>query len=129
MKKKLTAKEQAFVDGFLGASAGNATDAAARAGYGKNRNSSRQLAHRLLTKVHIQRAIATRTDRVTKRSILTADERDELLSDIARGAKLESTKERIRAISELNKVTGRHSVKLLHEGKVTLEQVLAESRR
>lgn len=128
--KKLTLKEQRFVDAYLGVARGNGTEAAALAGYGRTRISSRQLATRLLRKVHVQQAIATRTNRAQVRSILTADERDQLLSTIARrhADGLDPTRA-IRAIAELNKCTGRHSIKHMHEGTLTLEQVLGESRK
>lgn len=130
-KKKggqLSLKEQRFVDAFLGPAAGNATEAAVQAGYGSTRKSAGVLAVRLLANVRIGRAIATRTLGEKRAAILTADERDQLLSEIARKP-LNDAKTRIRAISELNKCTGRHSVKHLHEGKLTLEQAIGASRK
>lgn len=123
----LSLKEQRFVDNLFGKSEGNATDAAAEAGYGNNRASSKQLGYRLLTKVHIQKAIATRGRAERKRNIADADERDEVLTAILREAKKLNT--RIQAIKELNKCTGRHSIKHLHSGKVTLEQILGAARQ
>ena len=105
-----------------------AAEAAVQAGYTKNRNSARVLGTRLLAKVAIGRAIAQRTNSEKRSAILTADERDEILSTIAK-LQAHGVKDRIRAISELNKCTGRHSVKHLHEGKLTLEEVIAESRQ
>lgn len=125
---KLSLKEQRFVDAFLGDAAGNATEAAVQAGYGTTRKSACVLAVRLLGKVSIGRAIAARTLGESKASILTADERDQLLSEMAR-KKTADAKVRIRAISELNKCTGRHSVKHLHEGRLTLEQAIGASRK
>ena len=57
-----------------------------------------------------------------------AEERDRLLSAIARNEHVEPGV-RIRAIVELNRCSGRHSVKHFHEGELTLEQVLGESRQ
>lgn len=127
-KQKLTLKEQRFVDLFLGETRGNATEAALQAGYGTNRKSASTLSARLLGKVWIQRAIATRTRQETKVSIAQADERDTILTEIARKAS-SGTKERISAIKELNKCSGRHSIKHMHEGKLTLEQAIAASRQ
>jgi phage terminase small subunit len=125
---QLSLKERRFVDAFLGDARGNATEACIQAGYTENRNSARVLATRLLAKVNVGRAIAERTRAEGRAAILSADERDEILSRIAKKDS-HDPKTRIRAISELNKCTGRHSVKHLHEGKLTLEEVLAESRQ
>lgn len=123
----LTAKEQLFVDFFLGECKANGTEAAFLAGFGKTRKSAGELASRLLKKVKIQRAVHKALNRVQRQQIINADRRDELLSDIAEKV-TEDVFARIRAISELNKCTGRHSIKHLHSGKLTLEQVLAASR-
>lgn len=53
----LNYKERLFVAYYLGESKGNASDAAARAGYGSTRQSSGQLGYRLLKKVQIRNAI------------------------------------------------------------------------
>lgn len=125
--RKLTLKEQRFVDAYLADANGNATEAALSAGYTRNRGSAKTLGARLLTKVHLSRAIKARTARAEKLSILTADERDEWLSRIVRSHA--SEKDKIAAIKELNKVSGRHSVNISMSGKVTLEQILGESRK
>ena len=125
----LTVREQRFVDAYLGSARANATQAALAAGYTRNYGSARTLGARLLAKVHIRKAVDARAARETDSAILNAHERDVLLSSIARGELGASTRERIRAIAELNKCSGRHSVKQLHEGRLTLEQVLAESRK
>lgn len=129
MTTKLSVKEQNFVAAFLGPAKGNATDAAVSAGYGNNRRSSKVLGARLLTKVDIQRAVVQRTERKEARAILDADRRDAMLSNIAIRTEHRHPKEAISAIKELNKCTGRHSIKHMHEGRLTLEQVLAESRK
>lgn len=122
---KLNERERRFVDAFLGKCAGNATQAYIAAGYAKT--GADGAASRLLGKVSIQRAIAGRVKVLESRGILNAEQRDTILSDIAR-AQYQDVHARIRAISELNKSTGRHSMKFLHEGKLTLEQVLQQSR-
>ncbi len=86
------------------------------------------LGHRLLSKVIIQQAIYARVTRERTASIQTADERDEMLPAIARKT-TEETHNRIKAMQELNRVTGRHSIKHTHDGRLTLEQILGESRK
>ena len=58
-----------------------------------------------------------------RKSIADAAERDTLLMGFARDAR-NSVRDRIRAIAELNKCTGKHLV----SGTLTLEQVLTQSR-
>lgn len=120
----LSPKEAAFVESFFLVK-GNATQAAIRAGY--SRKSARQLATRLLSKVHIQRAIAKTTDDRRAKGLMAAEERDLLLSDFARrnGAPI---KERIRAVDLLNKTEGRYSSTLNVRDR-TYEDILAESRK
>ena len=117
------------MDAFLGSSHGNATQAALLAGYTGNYGSARTLGARQLAKVHIRDAIDARTARETKAAILSAEERDVLLSSIARGELGADWPARIRAICELNKCGGRHSIKHVVEGRKTLEQILGESRK
>ena len=117
-------RQRKFVEHFM--AMGNATQAAIRAGY--SRKSARRIATRLLsTNVHIHKAITARVAKLEARGIAAAVERDIILSMIARDPRLDIS-DRIRAIAELNKSTGRHSMKHLPEGKLTLEQVLAQSR-
>lgn len=124
-KKPLTGKEKAFVDAYLGRARANGTTAAILAGYAKK--SAAVTASRLLRKANIRAVIELREDRRAETSILTSDQRDELLSDVARDLE-QDTRERISAIKELNKVTGRHILKHQVEGRVTLEQILGASR-
>lgn len=125
---QLTLKERRFVDAYFGSAAGNATKAVLQAGYTTNRGSAKTMAARLLTKVHIRAAVNDRANRATLESIASAEERDRLLSAIARNEHVEPGV-RIRAIAELNRVTGRHSIKHIHEGELTLEQALGASRQ
>lgn len=125
--KGLTVRERRFIDAYLGSARANATQAALAAGYTRNYGSARTLGARLLAKVHIRNAVDARTARETEAAILNAEERDVLLSSIARGELGAITRDRIRAIAELNKCSGRHAKRQLHEGRLTLEQVLGES--
>lgn len=127
-KKKCGAvneRERRFVVEFLGKARGNATLAARRAGY--SAKSARQQASRLLTKAAIQRALVARVAKADAASIADADERDTILSSFARSG-VEDTRDRIIAIAELNKCSGRHSIKHLVKGTLTLEQILTQSR-
>lgn len=124
---KLTLKEQTFINNFFGKCRGNASRAAFEAGYGSTIKSASVLSARLLGKVSVQKAIEKRLAARENESIMDADERDAVLSAIARSER--KVMARIRAISELNKCTGRHSMKHLHSGKITLEQAMEASRR
>jgi phage terminase small subunit len=124
-KTELSLRERRFVDAFLGTCAGNGTRAAIVAGY--SRNGADVQAVRLLGKARVRNVIEARTARASAASIATADERDRLLTSIMRMSTAE-LHARIRAISELNKCTGRHSMRHTIEGKLTLEQALGESR-
>jgi phage terminase small subunit len=57
-KKKLTLKQQRFVDAYL--ETGNATEAARRAGYQASEDALRVIGHENLTKLNIQRRIESR---------------------------------------------------------------------
>jgi phage terminase small subunit len=125
-ERTLSEKERCFVDAFMGVCAGNATQAAIHAGYSKN--SARRIATRLLsTNVHIHSAIAANAEALHARGIADAVERDTLLSTFARDPRVE-IRDRIRAIAELNKCTGRHTVKHMVDGGPTLAELIAGSR-
>lgn len=123
---ELTLKERRFIDAYLGSCAGNGTDAVLMAGYKQNRKAAAVQATQLLRKPNIRQEVDRRQEKRTTKEIADADERDRILSKLAR--KNISAKDRIAAIKELNKCTGRHSMKHLHEGKLTLEQAIAASR-
>lgn len=127
-RAKLTEKERRFVEAFMGEAAGNGTQAALLAGYTKNRGSARTLAARVLAKVRVQQAIVARAQKREQTSILTAQERDEMLSRIARREEEVKPFVAKQAVAELNKCEGRHSMKLIHSGKLTLEQAIEKAR-
>ncbi len=128
MNSQLTLKAQRFVDAYLGISRCNATDAAFRAGYGSTRPSARVLGHRLLTKVNICQAIYARATRERTASILSAEQRDEHLSALVRSP-IVPPAQQISAIKEMNKCSGRHSIKHVLDVKETLASIIAGSRR
>jgi phage terminase small subunit len=125
--EKLSAKEARFVDAFLGSCSGNATEACLAAGYSRNRKSAAEIGSRLLRKVKIARALKAATNARQTEEIADANERDAALTTILRGSAPAIVK--ISAIKELNKCTGRHSIKHLHEGQLTLAQAVAASRK
>lgn len=126
MSETLTLKERRFVDAYLGSARGNAAQAARQAGYAGSRAVLKVQGSRLLTKANLRNAIDASLRREGREEIMAADERDRLLSMFARMTSL-CVRDRIRAIAELNKCTGRHSIQHLQTGKLTLEQVLDQS--
>ena len=122
---KLSERERRFVDAFMGDAAGNATKAARLAGYA-NTTAEKQ-ASRLLGKVGVQRAIAARAQRQEAKTIADAMERDRTLSAIARDTSADAH-DRIAAIREMNKCSGRHSIKHVLDVTETLSQIIAASR-
>jgi phage terminase small subunit len=127
IKQRSNPRERRFVDAYLGAARGNATKAARIAGYAGGSEVLKVQGSRLLTRANVRRAIDEHLARDGRAEILKADERDILLSQIARSASV-PIHERIRAISELNKCSGRHSVRHLQSGRITLEEALEASR-
>ena len=126
MTKKLNLKEQKFIDLLFTTAKGNATQAAKGAGYGRTLRSARQAGYKLLTKSDIQQALVTRQARQVKAGILSADARDTILSALAQTATQEHN--RIAAIKELNKCSGRHSIKHVLDVTETLSDIIAGSR-
>jgi phage terminase small subunit len=120
----LTLKERRFVDAYLGSAAGNATKAAQYAGYAVS--SSDVTASRLLGKARIRAVIDRRQAALEEKGIASAEERDLLLSRVIRDETIDVA-HRINAIKELNRCTGRHSIKHLHKARLTLEEALERS--
>lgn len=126
--KPLTLQVRRFIDAYVGSARGNGTEAARQAGYKGSKKVLGIQAVRLLGKASVRAAIEAREERRAAKGIATADERDEVLSDILRDQRADGLT-RISAIKELNKVTARHSMTHLHKGKLTLEQALEASRQ
>jgi phage terminase small subunit len=122
---RLNLKERCFVDAYLGTAAGNGTKAAVQAGYA--RKSGRVTASRLLTKANIRAAIDARVAMHEAKGIASAEERDAILSRVARD---ETTdwRDRIAAVKELNKCSGRHSIRHVQDVTETLADIIARSR-
>lgn len=127
MRQKLNSRERAFVLKYLGEANGVGSVAAGLAGYTGSPNVLKATASRLLTRVNVRAAMKTIQDAREKAAIAKADERDLMLSSIARNGFYDPL-ERIAAIKELNKVEGRHSLTLKLKGKLTLVEAMGISR-
>lgn len=84
---------------------GNAADGARRAGYSKSYAEHRT--DEMLRNVEVVAYIKQLTEKSQKARIMTALQRQELLSDLARNDSVMSA-DRIRAIDTLNKMTGEY---------------------
>jgi phage terminase small subunit len=115
----LNDRERSFVVAYCGDAHGNASKAAELAGYSKK--AAGQIGYRLLKKAQIRSAIDQHVEVREQASILSAQQRDEILSQIASSSKVGEAA-RIKAIAELNKCSGRHTVKheVEHSGGVEL---------
>jgi phage terminase small subunit len=123
---RLTARERAFVLHFTGDAKGNGTQAARLAGYAGSPGVLGVQSARLLRKARVRATILSITDAKEKRGIATAEELDRILTSIARNPFHEPL-ERTAAAKELNKVKGRHSLTLLHKGRLTLVEAMGLS--
>lgn len=122
---KLTLKRRRFVDAFFGTANGNATEAAIAAGY--SRHTARKQGSRLLTFVDVKAAVAKRVQKAEEKGIANAEERDLRLSQILRMTDAELGHV-IAAIRELNKCSGRHSIKHVLDVTEKLADIIAASR-
>lgn len=96
------------------AQSGNATKSAVQAGYSEK--FAGQNADKLLKNTNIAEYIRELTEKAQDERIMTARERQAVLSDIARSG---DDQDRIRAIDTLNKMTGEYVTKI--EGNVNAE--------
>jgi len=116
-KKKLTTKQQRFVDFYDG----NATEACRKAGYKGNENTLNQMANKLVRNGKIKTAIEKREKLSNKRIIMDRESRQELWTMIALDIK-ERTDTRLRASELLGKSEGdfidRHEL----SGNIAIEE-------
>lgn len=96
------------------AQSGNAEQAAIEAGY--SAKYARGNAHKLVAISCIAQYIRELTEKAQDERIMTARERQAVLSDIARSGE---DQDRIRAIDTLNKMTGEYVTKI--EGNISAE--------
>ena len=113
----LTEKRKKFAE--YDAQCGNITESAIKAGYSKTYAETR--AFKLLENIEICRYIQELTEKSKTNRILTAIQRQEILSDIARNEE-NYPSDRIKSIDTLNKMTGEY----LQKVSVTTENKLPE---
>ncbi|WP_443721316.1 terminase small subunit [Ruminococcus callidus] len=103
----LTERQRKFAEYYV--QCGNATQSAVKAGYSEkfaNTNAAKLLQNTTVAAYIKQLSEAAQTAR-----IMTARDRQELLSDIARGED-NAAADRIRAVDTLNKMTGEYTTKV-----------------
>jgi phage terminase small subunit len=108
----VNARQKKFAEYY--AQSGNAAMSAVQAGYSQkfvNTNASK-----LLQNTTIAQYIRELTEKAQEERIMTARERQAVLSDIARSGE---DQDRIRAIDTLNKMTGEYVTKI--EGNISAE--------
>lgn len=113
----LTPKQKAFCEHY--AATGNATEAAKLAGYKTPRIQGCQN----LTKANIQVYLESLTKKVESHNIATIEERQAILTGIAREG---ANQDRIKAIDVLNKMTGEYLTKINLEGELNGNVILGE---
>ena len=109
----MNARQKKFAEFY--AQSGNAAWSAVQAGYSQklvNTNASK-----LLQNTTIAQYIRELTEKAQDERILTAKERQVMLSDIARDGHL--TRDRLRAVDILNKMTGEYVTKI--EGSISAD--------
>lgn len=119
----MTERQKKFAEYY--AQCGNAAQSAIQAGYSKkyaNTNASKLLQNTTITEYIKQLTEAAQSDR-----IMTAVERQALLSDMAKDGE-NAPADRIRAIDTLNKMTGEYVAKIQAEVKTSekLSDVFAQ---
>lgn len=107
----MNARQKKFAE--LYAQSGNTVQSAIGAGYSVNYANAR--AYELLENVGVAEYIRELNEKAQDERILTARERQAMLSDVARGKY--ATQDRLRAIDILNKMTGEYVTKI--EGSVS----------
>lgn len=88
---------------------GNTVQSAIKAGYSENYANSR--GYELLENVGVAEYIRELTEKARNDRIITANERQALLSDIAKNDD-NAPSDRIKAVDTLNKMTGEYTVKV-----------------
>lgn len=114
VSEKLNPRQKKFAEYY--AQSGNAAESAIKAGYSAkfvNTNASK-----LLQNTTISEYIRELTEKAKDKRIMTAKDRQVLLSDIAQNEDNE-TADRIRAVDTLNKMTGEYLSKLEVSGSLT----------
>jgi phage terminase small subunit len=116
VSEKLNMRQRKFAELYV--QSGNASESARLAGYSaKYINSNVQ---KLLQNTAITEYIKELTDKAKDERILTAKDRQVLLSDIAKNPE-EETSDRIKAVDTLNKMTGEYLNKVEVNGSLQAE--------
>ena len=119
MRDKLNARQKKFAEYY--AQSGNAAESAVKAGYSaKYANTN---ASKLLQNTTIANYIKELSEKLKDERIMTAKDRQVLLSDIARDDENEPN-DRIKAVDTPNKMTGEYTVKV--DAKVEQSEKLAD---
>lgn len=103
----MTPRQKKFAEYY--AQCGNAAQSAVQAGYSKKY--AAQNADKLLKNTNISEYIKQLSEQAQDDRIMTAKERQALLSDIAKD-KDNAPSDRIKAVDTLNKMTGEYTVKV-----------------
>lgn len=98
------------------AQSGNTVQSAIKAGYSEKYANAR--AYEMLGNVGVAEYIRELSEKVQNERIMTAKERQVLLSDIAKGGDNDPA-DRIRAVDTLNKMTGEYVAKIQAEVKTS----------
>ena len=105
MPTELTEKQRRFVEAYMGAADGNATEAARRAGYKGNDATLATVAYENLRKHEVRAAIQERVE--TMRDVADRKERHRFWTGIMRGSgSMFDTRDRLRASELLAKAQG-----------------------
>ena len=107
-RMKLNLRQRKFAEYY--AQNGNASTSAVMAGYSEKYANAN--APKLLQNTAIQEYLKELSEKMQDERILTAKERQAILSDIIRDSQHVEPSDRIRAIDTLNKMTGEYTVKV-----------------
>ena len=107
MSEKLNPRQKKFAEYYV--QSGNAAESARKAGYSETYAEHRT--DEMLRNVEISAYIKELTEKTKDERILTAKDRQIMLSDIARN-EVNLAADRIRAVDTLNKMTGEYTVKV-----------------
>lgn len=107
MSENLNPRQKKFAEYY--AQSGNAADSAVKAGYSKKYANTN--ATKLLQNTTISEYIKELSEKAKDERILSAKDRQIMLSDIARNTSNEPS-DRIKAVDTLNKMTGEYTVKV-----------------
>lgn len=118
MREKLNARQKKFAEYY--AQSGNAAESARRAGYSKSYAEHRT--DEMLRNVDISEYIKELSDKLKDERILSAKDRQLILSEIARNKNhIEETGDVIKAIDLLNKMTGEYLNKVEVNGSLNTQ--------